>query len=108
MTTEIPDEVKFAIGLMGAQASATVRATQNVVDAYCRDARRRQAELAIIREQITESFNGPYMPMPDTVLNGLLPNPDRVYEWLTEHYGEDWTDSAAAFVSCHRCQECMW
>lgn len=108
MSEEIPDNVKFIVGLMGASANQTASTIDAVAKNMCRDYRQTEARLALVRAEILRLMAGDYMPMPHLVTNALYPREGDVSEWLNAHYGPEWKRPETPFRRCYSCHYCNY
>jgi hypothetical protein len=63
----------FVAALMEKSATETAWATNQVLDAAERKAKRAQATLDLVRERISKLIKGPWMPTTDALRNALWP-----------------------------------
>lgn len=96
MSEEIPEDAKFLVTLMGAQASATADAiNQCWVSSEIRS-REREAELAIIKERVRDLAEEGSIPHPMRYHNATFVTREEREQWLVEHYDGDWRDPVSA------------
>lgn len=68
--------------IITASATATAAATNDVIDHLEYRLHRAEAELAIVRERISDLHAGPWQPSQASVLAALWPSQELVNAWL--------------------------
>lgn len=104
--TEIPEDVKLVVGLMGAMQAQTGSVNWSLICGLTISERKYHAQLSIVRDEVMRLMDGAYMPNPRAVTNALFPGEAAVEEWLTAHFSGDWRDPATPFMRCWSCWEC--
>lgn len=72
----------FVAALMEKSATETAWATNQVLDAAEREAKRAQATLDLVRERISKLIKGPWMPTTDALRKALWPFDEEIDAYM--------------------------